>query len=218
MTAAPAPAAEAPRTSGLLVASLAISGMTLLLPGAMGPVGPFVAGVLAFLGHRRVRASGGALRGPRIALAAMTLALGLLVLQSWVMVRTAPVAAAWARIRGQIGRVDACLRTGTAEGAWDLLDPAARGALDRAAFVRDLRAAMERLGPLESLGTAREEGGDWEATPAFREGERAELRLGMAIPARFRGGEGVVRLEVLVRREGRVVEGVLTRLAVAPGP
>ncbi len=205
-----------PRIPGLLVASLALSGLTLLLPGAMGPVGPFLAGVLAFLGHRRVRASGGALRGPRIALGAMTLALLLFALQAWMVVNTAPAAAAFREMRGQVANVDACLRTGTAEGAWDLLDPAARTGLDRAAFTGALREAMTRLGPLETLGAAEEAGGDWDATAAFPRGERAELRLGLLLRPVFRGGKGIVRLVITVRREGRRVTSGVTALAVEP--
>ena len=57
--------------SPLLVASLALSAVSLLLPD-IGPLGPLVAGVLAFLGYRKVVRSKGTVRGPGLAKVAMT--------------------------------------------------------------------------------------------------------------------------------------------------
>lgn len=215
MTGGPA-AAERPRTSPLLAGSLVLSAVSLALPTAFGPVGPLAAGVLAFLGYRKVRASQGAVRGPRLAQAAMTVALLLFVLQAWAMVRHAATTAAWAALGGQATRVDGNLRTGTPEGAFELLSPEAQASTDRAAFVTDLREALSRLGPLETLGEAREAGGDWERTGSFEDGEEAELRLAIAFDAKFRKGRGRVEVEVLVRRRGRAVTSGITALTVVP--
>jgi hypothetical protein len=212
--AAPAPAAP-PRASGWLVASLLLTGVS--VTGLLGPLGPFAAGVLALLGHRQARASGGAVRGPRLALAAMTAALAVLALQAWTVVRTAPAGAAWARIRERALLVDGNLRRGTPEGAWELLSEEARAAGGREAFVADLSAALAALGPLESLGDAREAGGEWDRTASFGEDAGADLRLGIAFDARFARGPGRVELTVRVRRAGRAVEGSLEALRVVPG-
>jgi hypothetical protein len=178
-----------------------------------------VAGVLAFAGHRRVRASKGLERGPVLAKIAMTTALALLVLQGWQMVRHATAAAAWTLLRDHAARVDANLRSGTPEGAWELLSGEARRSTDRAAFVGDLRAALARLGPLEALGETSGSGGDWERTGTFEEGESADLRLPMVFDARFARGRGRVEVEVLLRRRGRAVTGDMTSLRVTPlGP
>lgn len=211
-----APPAPGPRWSPMLVASLAVSGLSLALPAAFGPLGPLAAGILAFLGYRNVRAAGGAVRGPLLARGAMTLALALLVVQSWAMVRHAPTAAAWASIREHAARVDANLRTGTPEAAWDLLAPEARVEAGRAAFVTGLRDALSRLGPLQDLGATEGNGGDWERTGTFEEGDSAELRLPMRFDARFERGRGRVEIEVLLRRRGSSVTGALTSLRVAP--
>ncbi len=210
------PAAEPPRPCSLLVVSLALTGVSVALPTAFGPVGPFAAGVLAFLGHRRVRASGGTLRGPVLAKVAMTAALLLLAAQGWFLIRNAPAAAAEVRVQAQTARVESVLRAGTPEGAWDLLAPEARAAADRAAFVDSMRTAMARLGALESLGLPREAGGDWERSRTFLEGESADLRLGYAFDAKFQRGKGTVALTVLVRRRGRTVTADLVALSVDP--
>jgi hypothetical protein len=218
--ASPAPgpsAAEPPRPCSLLVVSLALTAVSLALPAAFGPLGPVAAGVLAFLGYRRVRASGGRLRGPVLAKVAMTAALVLLAAEAWIFVKHASSAAAEVRIQAATGRVESLLRTGTAEGGWEILAPDARGALDRAAFTESLRDAMGRLGPLESLGPPREAGGDWERTGTFDEGEEAELRLRYAFDATFRKGPGRIELEVRVRRRGAAVTADLTSLRVDPG-
>lgn len=207
----------APRTSGLLVASLVLSGISLLPGFRLGPLGPLAAGVLAFLGYGAVRRSGGTLRGPLLARAAMTGALVALGLVAWSMIRHEATTRAWGEIRSQVARVEENLRRGTAEGAWDLLGPGARAAKDRAPFVKEMRAAMARLGSLDSLGDATPAGGDWDRTRVFDEGERAELRLPMDFDGRFQLGRGRIRLEVLVRREGRVVTGEIADLRVEPG-
>ena len=210
------PAAEPARPCSLLVVSLSLTAVSLALPTAFGPVGPLVAGVLAFLGHRRVRASGGTLRGPVLAKVAMTAALLLLAAQGWFMIRNAPAAAAEIRVQAQTARVEAILRAGTPEGAWEILAPEARPAEGRAAFVDSMRAAMARLGALESLGTPREAGGDWERSRTFLEGESADLRLGYAFDAKFQRGAGTIALTVLVRRRGRAVTADLVALGVEP--
>jgi len=209
-------AAAKPRWSPPLVASVVVSLLSLALPAAFGPLGPLAAGILAFLGHRRVRASGGLERSPLLAQAAMTLALVLLVVQSWAMMRHAPTAAAWASLREHAARVDANLRTGTPEGAWELLSPEARAGADRAAFVTGLREALVRLGPLQDLGETGGEGGDWERTGSFEEGEKADLRLPMRFDARFERGRGRVEIEVLLRRRAKSVTGDLTAIRVTP--
>ena len=215
----PAPPAPGARPiAPLLVASLVLSAVSLLLPDAFGPIGPLVAGVLAFLGYRKVAASKGALRGPGIAKVAMTLALALLVLHAWAMVRNAAVAAAWNGIRGHLARVEEVLRTGTPEGAYALLSEEARGESGREAWVSGLRDALQRLGPLERLGEAREEGGDWPDTASFGDGETADLRLPLSFDAAFRNGPGRVEVEVRARRTGREVRTSLESLRVLPGP
>jgi hypothetical protein len=196
--------------------SLTLSAVSLLLPQAFGPIGPVVAGVLAFLGHRRVRTSGGTLRGPVLAKVAMTAALLLLAAQGWFMVRNAPAAAAEVRVQAQTARVEAVLRAGTPEGSWDLLSPEAQAGSDRTAFVDSMRAAMARLGALETLGLPREAGGDWENSRNFLEGESADLRLGYAFEAKFQRGTGTVALSVLIRRRGREVAADLVALSVKP--
>jgi len=211
-----APVPDAPRPCSLLVVSLALTALSVLLPTAFGPLGPIVAGVLAFLGDRRVKASGGALRGPVLAKVAMTAALLLLAGQAWFVIRNAPSAAAEVRVQAQTARVEAVLRAGTAEGAWDLLSPEARAAGDRGAFVDGMRAAMARLGALESLGVPRESGGDWERSGTFLEGDAADLRLGYAFDAKFQRGQGTVAATVLVRRRGREVTVDLVALSVVP--
>lgn len=205
---------DPPRPCSLLVVSLALTAASAALPTAFGPLGPVVAGFLAFFGHRRVRASGGTLRGPVLAKVAMTAALLLLLFQAWFMVRNGPAAAAEVRVQAVTSRVDSVLRAGTPEGAWDLLAHDARK--DRAAFVDSLRAAMGRLGALESLGPPREAGGDWERSRTFLEGESAEIRLGYAFDSKFQRGDGTVALTVLVRRRGREVSADLVALDVAP--
>ena len=205
---------KAPRLSRLLVASLALTASSLVLPLAL--VGPLVATVLALLGHRRVRKSGGALRSPALALAAMAAALVVFAAQGWVLVRAAPRAAAQIGMQGQTARVEAALRSGTAEGAFDLLSPAARQGTDRAKFVESLRAAFARLGALRSLGDPRERGAGWDRTGTFLEGDAVDLRLGWAFDAEFERGKGTVTLEVEVRRRGRAVEVDLVSLGVSP--
>jgi len=211
--------ADAPgaRVSGLLVASLALCAISLLVPAGLGPLGPLAAGVLAFAGDRAVRRSGGALRSPGLARVAMTAALAVLLLMAWQMVRTGATRRAQAEMRDQVGRVEALLRGGTAEGAWDLIEEDARAGLDRAAFVGDLRAALLRLGPLESLGDAEKAGSDWDRTASFEEGDRASLDLPVVLTARFRGGPGRIRLAVRLRREGAAVTGGIRALRVEPG-
>jgi hypothetical protein len=198
--------------------SLALTAASAALPTAFGPLGPVVAGFLAFFGHRRVRASGGTLRGPVLAKVAMTAALLLLLFQAWFMVRNGPAAAAEVRVQAHTARVESVLRAGTPEGAWDLLAEEAKGKLDRAAFVESLRAAMARLGALESLGPPKEAGGDWERSRTFLEGEASELRLGYAFDSKFQRGPGTVALTVLVRRRGRAVTVDLVALGVEPTP
>jgi hypothetical protein len=201
VTGAPAAPARAP-ASPFLVASLAVSALSLALPAAFGPIGPLAAGVLAFVGHRAVRKSGGALRGPGLAKIAMTIALALFLLQAWAVVRGAASAAAWAGIRARLAAVEETLRTGTAEGAYELLSPEARAATERAPWTAATRDALAALGPLVSLGEPRSEGGDWERTGEFGEGESADLRLPVAFDAEFRGGRGRVELEFSARRRG----------------
>ncbi len=214
--AAPAAAPAPPRVSGLLLSSLVLSGISLLVPSGLGPVGPLVAGVLAFLGYRAVRGSGGGLRGPLLARVAMTAALLLFAFMAWQMVRHAAAARAMGEIRGQVRRVEEVLRNGTAEGAWDLLGSGAKASGDRAAFVKALRAAMLRLGPLDSLGDAEQAGGDWDRTGSFEEGDREVLRLPMDLDGRFRQGRGRIRVEVVVRREGQAVASEIAALRVEP--
>lgn len=209
-------ASAKPRWSPPLVASVVVSLLSLALPAGFGPLGPLAAGILAFLGYRRVRASGGTERGPLLARGAMTLALALLVVQSWAMVRHAPTAAAWASLREHAARVDANLRTGTPEGAWDLLSPEARAGADRAAFVTALRESLARLGPLQDLGETGGKGGDWERTGTFEDGESADLRLPMRFDARFERGRGRVEIEVRLHRRGKAVTGELASLRVTP--
>ena len=95
-------------------------------------------------------------------------------LHGWFMIRNAPAAAAEVRVQAQTARVESLLRSGTPEGAWDLLSPEARAAGDRTAFVDSIRSAMARLGSLESLGPPRKEGGDWERSGSFLEGDSAD--------------------------------------------
>jgi hypothetical protein len=200
------------------VASLGLSAISLGLPDRFGLLGPLAAGVLAFLGYRRVRASGGRLRGPLLAKVAMSAALLLFVAVAWVVVRRAPEAAAAARLQAQSARVEALLRTGTPEGAWELLSPEGRTGADRAAFVRAFREAMLRLGPLDSLGPPLQ-GGGWEGMAGYREGASADLRLGWAFDARFARGPGRVEIEVRLRREGSAVSADLVGLRLLPrGP
>ena len=215
MTDAPAAPPRVP-ASPLLVASLAVSGLSLALPTAFGPVGPLAAGVLAFLGHRSVRKSGGRLRGPVLAKVAMTLALALLLVQIWVVWRGAASAAAWTGIRARLAAVEETLRTGTAEGAFELLSPEAQGRTDRAAWVSATGDALGRLGALVSLGEPRAEGGDWERTGEFGSGDAADLRLPVAFDAEFRGGRGRIDLEFSARRRGREVTTGLEALRVVP--
>lgn len=217
MTDAPAAPPRVP-ASPLLVASLAVSGLSLALPTAFGPVGPLAAGVLAFLGHRSVRKSGGRLRGPVLAKVAMTLAIALLLVQMWVVWRGAASAAAWTGIRARLASVEETLRTGTAEGAFELLSPEAQGRTDRAAWVTATGDALGRLGALVSLGEPRAEGGDWERTGEFGSGDSADLRLPVAFDAEFRGGRGRIDLEFSARRRGREVTTGLEALRVAPAP
>lgn len=212
-----APAAAKPPASPLLVASLAVSALSLALPAALGPVGPLVAGVLAFLGWRGVARSGGALRGPGLAKAAMTIALVLFLVQAWAVVRGAASAAAWAGIRARLAAVEETLRTGTAEGAWELLSPETRARTERTAWIGDLRDSLAALGPLVRLGEAREEGGDWARTAEFGSGDAAELRLPVSFDAEFRGGRGRIEAEFSARRRGREVSTGIESLRVVPG-
>lgn len=183
----------------------------MVAPPGLGPLGPLAAGVLAVLGHRAVRR--GRASGPLLARAAMTAALLLMVHQAWAAWVGAPVAAARAAIAARISEVDAALRTGTAESAWDLLEPGT----DHDRFVADLRAAMAELGALSDLGEPRAAGGDWEsATASFRDGDRAEARFGLAFDAEFTLGPGVVSLDLVVLREGRRVSASLAGLSVTP--
>ena len=216
MTGGADPAAPAkPRAHPLLVVSLVLSAVSLAVPG-LGPIGPFAAGVLAFLGYRKVRAAPERFRGPGLARVAMTLALALVLLQAWVAVRHAGSAAAWAAIRRDIGRVDENLRSGTPEGAWDLFGPVEQGRSDRKQFVWSIRAATGTLGPLLRLGEPAEAGGDWFRTGEFDDGEEAEFRFPMTFDAWFRNGRGRVDVEVLVRRRGREVSSEITSLTVTP--
>ena len=217
MTGGADPAAPAkPRAHPLLVVSLVLSAVSFALPPALGPL---AAGVLAVLGYRKVRAAPAEFRGPGLARIAMTLALVVLAVQAWVVVRYAATAAAWGAVNREVERVDANLRTGTAEGAWDLFGPVEQGRSERAAFVAYLRGSMGKLGPLERLGEPQEAGGDWFRTDSFEEGDAAELSLRMAFDAVFRDGRGRVEIEVLVRRRGRVVSSEISALTVDPaGP
>lgn len=205
-----------PRPSGLLVASLALTAVSVTLPTAFGPLGPLAAGVLAFLGDRRVKASGGALRGPVLAKVAMTAALLVLVAQAWFMIWNAPSAEAEIGIQAQTARVEAVLRSGTPEGAFDLLSPGAQAASDRKAFVESIRSALARLGALRSLGKPRNAGGDWDRSGTFLQGDSCDLRLGYAFDAEFERGKGTVAVEVLVRRRGRGVSVDLASLRLDP--
>lgn len=211
----PPAGAKAP-LSPLLVASVALSGVSLFLPTAFGPLGPLVAGVLAFLGHRRVVLSKGALRGPGLAKVAMTLALALFLLQAWAVVRGAAAAAAWTGIRAHLAAVEDVLRDGSPEGAYGLLSEEARARTDRVPWVRGLGDAMERLGPLVRLGEARETGGDWERTATFGEGDAADLLLFLTFDGSFQRGRGRVEVEVRARRAGREVSTGLESLRVSP--
>jgi len=201
--------------SPLLVASLVLSAVSLLLPD-VGPLGPLVAGVLAFLGHRQVARSKGAVRGPALAKAAMTAALVLFALHAWAVVRGAAAAAAWTGIRAHLAAVEGVLRDGTAEGAYGLLSEEARARTDRVAWVKDLGGAMERLGPIVRLGEPEETGGDWDRTATFGEGDSADLRLSLAFDAEFRDGRGRVEIEVRATRAGREVSTGLESLRVSP--
>jgi hypothetical protein len=214
----PAPAARpgTPRAHPLLVVSLVLSAVSFALPAAFGPLGPLAAGILALVGYRKARAAPAEFRGPGLARVAMTLALAVFALQAWVLVRHSTTLAAWSLIQREVERVDANLRTGTAEGAYELLAPEVRARTDRAAFVGDLRAVTGRLGALERLGEATKVGGDWERTDSFERGDAAVLRLPMAIEAQFRGGPGRVEIEVVVRRTGGEVSAGLTALRVVP--
>jgi hypothetical protein len=207
---------DPPRPCSLLVASLTLTAVSLALPRSFGPLGPLAAGVLAFLGDRRVKASGGTLRGPVLAKVAMTSALLLLVAMAVVMIRNAPAAAAEVRMQAQTARVEGVLRSGTPDGAFDLLSPEARAGADRAAFVESMRAAMARLGSLDSLGPSRAAGGDWNRAAAFQEGDAADLRLAYAFDATFQRGKGTVTVEVLVRRRGSDVTADILSLRVEP--
>lgn len=211
---APGTAAGPPRISLLLLGSLAVSALALALPARVGPLGPLVAGFLAFLGYRRIASSGGRLRGPGLARVAMTAALGVLVFQGWTMVRTAPSAAALAEIRGQVARVERELRAGTPEGAFGLLDEGVRREADRAAWVGRMAGAMGRLGALESVRASREAGGDWDRTAGFLDDPAAVLRLRLAVEGTFARGPGTVHLEVVVRRSGSRVTSALTSLSL----
>lgn len=206
-----------PRVCPLLGVSILLSGLSLLIPDRVGPLGPLAAGVLAFLGYRRVRASEGMLRSVGLARIAMTTALAIFVLHAWGMVRHAATGAAWNAIRGHLQAVEENLRTGTPEGAWDLLSPEGQARAERGPWVRELREALAVLGPLERLGEARALGGDWERTLVFEEGGEADLRLPLAFRPTFRGGAGSLHLEILVHRRGRRVTAELTELRVAPG-
>ena len=211
---APPPPAVVPRFSALLLASLALSGASVLVPSVFGPFGPLLAGVLAFVGYRAVRKSKGILRGPVLAAVAMTVALGLFAFMGWNMVRSFATAEAWRQIRAHIADVEATLRNGTAEGAWELLDSRARKGMDRTAFVKDLRDAMTRLGPLVSLGESRQAGGGWDETVHFEEAEGADLHLPMDIDALFRGGPGRVHVVIFLHRRDRAVSSEITELRV----
>jgi hypothetical protein len=198
------------------VASLTLTAVSVTLPTAFGPLGPIAAGVLAFLGDRRVKASGGTLRGPVLAKVAMTAAHLVLLAEAWFMIWNAPSAAAEVGVQAQTARVEAVLRSGTPEGAFDLLSPAARAAADRSAFVESIRSALAHLGALRSLGKPRNAGGDWDRSGTFLQGDSSDLRLGYAFEAEFERGKGTVSVEVLVHRRGREVSVDLSSLGVAP--
>jgi hypothetical protein len=218
----PAAAAPAPaRPSGLLLASLALSGLSILAlarPPGLGPGAPFVAGLLAFLGDRAVRTSGGAVRGPRLARVAMTLALALFVHQGWMMIRHAPTAAARAAVAERIAAGLEALRSGTPESAWELLGDDARRGADRERFVAGLRAALADLGPLADPGAPEEAGDGWgSGTASFLEGASARRTLRVAYPAaRFARGTGRIEIAVEARRDGRRVGAELLSIAVEP--
>ena len=208
----PAPPPPVRRASGLLVMSIVLSAISLLLPG-LGPIGPLVAGFLAFVGYRAVRKSGGILRGPGLAAIAMTLSLAVLVLMAVAMIRDYRGMAALRRVADRIAEVDATLRGGTAEGAFDLLAPGARASLDRTVFLSDLRKAMTRLGPLEAMENETHPGGDWKDLGAL-DGSRT-MRLPVEVDARFRGGRGMIRMVFRVSWRDDAAAAELFELAVA---
>jgi hypothetical protein len=208
----PPPPPPVRRRSGLLVTSILLTSLSILLPG-IGPVGPIVAGFLAFVGYRAVRKSGGVLRGPVLASAAMSLALGALVLMGVAMLRDVRPNAALRRVKARVAEVEATLRTGTAEGAFELLAPDAPAAADRTAFLRGLRETMTRLGPLEAMESESHPGGDWKDLGSL-DGSRS-LRLPVDIDARFRGGKGTIGLEFRVSWRDDAARADLLRLTVA---
>jgi len=202
--------------SPLLLVSLGASALSLLLLAPLALFGPLAAGVLAFLGYRQVRASGGRVRSAGLARVAMSAALGTLLLHAWLVVRYAPVAAAYAAMTRAAEDVRAALSTGTAESAWDLLGPEGHEAETREAFLARLRKAAARLGALADLGEAREAGGDWDRKDRYLGDPEAVLRLAVRFEARFERGPGRVEMEFLVRREGRGARAFLVALRVEP--
>jgi hypothetical protein len=196
--------------------SLVVSALSLLLWSHLEVFGPLAAGVLAFLGYRGVRSSKGSLRGPGLARIAMSLALVLLVLHAWIRVETSYRRAGMRRVQEACTAVEENLRSGTPEGAYDLLSPAARAKTDRAGFVSGQRDALRALGALKAPTVMRWEGGDWERFPDLDAGESVDLRLPITIEAEFDRGGGRVEIEVLVRRRGREVEGGLEVLRLKP--
>ncbi len=218
-----APASPSPRLSALVASSLALAAVSALFsvtsPPGLGPIGPFVAGVLAFLGYRRVAASRGALRGPGLARAAMTAALLLLVHQAWLVVAGADVGAARVEIRRRLEEVETVLRSGTAENAWDLLAEEGRSGEDRETWVRGLRAAQARLGALRAMGELVEGGGDaGRATEEFRANPDGVATFRLAFAPEFERGRGRLETVIVVRkREGRVGASLVS-LRLAPTP
>ncbi len=205
-------AAEHPRTSRLLLLSLAVSGLSVLLWSRLEIGGPLAAGILAFAGYRGVRASGGSLRSPALARVAMSLALVLLLLHAWVRVSTGYRRAAMARVREACAAVEESLRSGTPEGTYDLLSPVARAGTDRDAFLADLRKGFRGLGALRTATAVRWEGGDWTRFPELDAAESVDLRLPLSMDAAFEKGPGCVELEISLRRRGRVLESGLEAL------
>lgn len=214
-SAAPA-APAAPRPSRFLLLSLGVSALSALAWSRFEIVGPFVAGILAFLGYRDVRLSRGALRGPGLARAAMSAALVLLVLQGWTWVGTAHRRVAMRTVRETKEAVEANLRSGTPEGAWELLRPGARARADRGAFVEGLRESLRPLGRLRTFTMMRFDGGDWERFPALDGAEGADLLLPLSFDAEFERGTGRVEIGVRCRRLEGGREGGLETLRVFP--
>jgi hypothetical protein len=221
--AAGPPGEGARRPPTLLLASVALSAVSLaslLRPPGLGPVAPFVAGVLAFLGDRAARRARGEQGRSLLARVAMTLALALFVHQSWQVVRHEPLARARAAVAGRVEDAATALRTGTPESAWLLLAGDARAPEARDAFLAGLRRAAAEVGPLLLLGAPAPGGSGWgEATAPFLEGDAARKVLVLEWPeARCARGAARITMEIEARREGRRVWAELRRLEVEPLP